>query len=151
MSMRMTFDMSALDDLRDEIEELDDMGAEASVKTMNFIARSTQQIALYQMRSAPKSGRVYQSDRGAHRASAPGEAPASDTDALANSVRAYLVSNSHDEASVGTDLRYGEELEHGFINDQGLYVAPRPWLLPSFNEALLRAAGRLQKEFDKLL
>ena len=149
--MRLTFDMTALDDLRDEIEELDDMGAEASVKTMNFIARSTQQQALYQIRSAPKSGRVYQTDRGAHRASAPGESPADDTGLLASSIRAYLVSSVHDEASVGTDLRYGEELEHGFLNNEGRYVDPRPWLLPAFNEALERASGRLKEEFDKLL
>lgn len=77
--------------------------------------------------SGPRSGRLYQ--RGAkgtivHQASAPGEAPATDTGNLANSIGAQMIGRSEGEVTVGAE--YAVTLELG-----GGKIAPRPFLQPA--------------------
>lgn len=76
----------------------------------------------------PGSGRVY----GRHRASAPGEPPASDTGRLLGSVETVLF-DSGLVAEVGTGVEYGGHLEFGTVK-----MAPRPWLLPAFRRNIDR-------------
>lgn len=60
---------------------------------------------------------------GTHVASAPGEAPASDTGTLANSIA--VVETNDGGVRVGTHLRYGLALEFG-VNISGSKVGPHP-------------------------
>ena len=59
-----------------------------------------------------------------HRASAPGEAPATDTGNLANSIYARMTGKA--EGEVGSTAEYAPVLEFG-----GAHVAPRPALRPA--------------------
>lgn len=62
----------------------------------------------------PKTGKVYKRGGVTHQASAPGEAPASDTGRLANSVQIKRVSDKR--ATVGSRLAYALYLEMGTDN-----------------------------------
>jgi HK97 gp10 family phage protein len=70
---------------------------------------------------------------GSHTASAPGEAPASDTGRLAGSITAEKKGPLLWD--VGTDVKYGRFLEFGTMK-----IAERPWLRPAIekNRALFR-------------
>ena len=111
---------------------------EAEVKeAVRVTALGIMADAVRRIQRGPATGRLYQryKPRRQHRASAPGEAPQSDTGRLAGSVQ---VDNRGEVADVGTNLDYGEYLEHGTTK-----MAARPWLFP--------AAKRWQRKFQQLL
>lgn len=102
-------------------------------------------VKAYQ-RSTP-TGRVYEKSNPnrTHKASAPGEPPATDTGRLANSVQ--YRSSGKGEAEIDTQVEYGSMLEFGTIN-----IAKRPAWLPAvegmrkrFNDRLETALARLIK------
>jgi hypothetical protein len=91
----------------------------------------------------PKTGREY--PRGAngdkiHRASAPGEAPATDTGALVSST--YLSRIDADTQAIGSRLDYAFYLEFGTLK-----MEPRPSWVP----AAERAAPRLEKRLRRVI
>jgi phage gpG-like protein len=91
----------------------------------------------------PKTGREY--PRGAngdkvHRASAPGEAPATDTGALVSST--YLSRIDADTQAIGSRLDYAFFLEFGTLR-----MEPRPSWIP----AAERAAPRLEKRLRRII
>lgn len=67
----------------------------------------------------PKSGRMY----GSHKASAPGEAPATETERLERSITVEKIDAN--TVAVGTDNEYAPVLEFG-----GGRIAPRPNFAP---------------------
>ncbi len=73
-----------------------------------------------------------------HQASAPGEAPATDTGALAASVHWALWASGLG-GSVGTNLEYGKHLEHGTSR-----IEPRPWLFPAAERNRRKIVERLK-------
>jgi HK97 gp10 family phage protein len=79
--------------------------------------------------NGPKTGRVYLVGKNrAHQASAPGEAPATDTGHLAASIQTAQVSDLTSEVSVGAE--YAEALEYGTS-----CMAARPFLTPAVEKA----------------
>jgi hypothetical protein len=91
----------------------------------------------------PKTGRVYSRGTVSHRASAPGEAPATDTGTLASSIVYRKVAAM--EAEVESRLNYATFLEFGTAN-----IDPRPsWqpavdlAQPKLQERVTRALGGL--------
>ena len=78
----------------------------------------------------PRTGHVYRKKSGRlHRASAPGEYPASDTGQLVNSIHAIQVS--------GLAVRVGAMAKHGKYLEEGTSkMAKRPWLLPELEKEL---------------
>jgi hypothetical protein len=91
----------------------------------------------------PKTGREY--PRGAngdkvHRASAPGEAPATDTGALVSST--YLSRVDEFTQAIGSRLDYAFFLEFGTMK-----IDPRPAWVPSAE----RAAPRLEKRLRRII
>ena len=79
-----------------------------------------------------KSGRLYKRGKGGwHQASAPGEAPASDTGALANSIETRISKSSPDyaESETGPTVEYGGMLEYGTSR-----VKARPYARPTLDE-----------------
>jgi HK97 gp10 family phage protein len=91
--------------------------------------------AIKSIQRGPASGRTYEKfkPRRTHRASAPGEAPQSDTGRLAGSIESQRITVL--SYSVGTPLDYGRFLEFGTMK-----IAERPWLRPAIekNRALFR-------------
>jgi HK97 gp10 family phage protein len=85
-----------------------------------------------------KSGLLYKRRTVTHRASAPGEAPASDTGRLVNSINGTVVSGRTGEAEVKAGsgiVRYARMLEFGTVK-----MAARPFLFPALekNKAWIR-------------
>ncbi len=78
--------------------------------------------AVKKIQQDPATGKVY----GDHRASAPGEPPATDEGALVGSIE---MTQKGLDAYVFTNKEYGRYLELGT-----LHIRPRPWLRPSLNE-----------------
>jgi len=78
----------------------------------------------------PKTGRIYRRGNVEHQASAPGEAPATDTGDLAGSITSRMRGPLSGEVNVGAED--GPYLEYGTVKTDRL--APRPFLGPSVEE-----------------
>lgn len=96
--------------------------------TMRGVVRATESVkaeAVSLILDTPKSGRTYVRRGVSHQASAPGEAPASDTGRLVNSIR-----TEYDTAAltgrVVASARYAAPLEYGTQK-----MKPRPFLRPA--------------------
>lgn len=93
-----------------------------------------------------KTGIVYEKSnpRRTHRASAPGQAPASDTGRLVNSIGVRMVeSNTAVEVFTGgTEVKYAVMLEFGTKD-----IAPRPFMHP----AAERNRRKIKQRFDRAL
>jgi HK97 gp10 family phage protein len=132
------------------------MGAVGEREAQRAIARSVQKIradAVKSIQRGAKSGRVYERGGGqnlsaTHQASAPGQAPATDTGRLASSVTAQ---SSGLGGTVGSTVPYSFWLEYGTMK-----MAERPWLRPAlaanqqfiidaFATGLDKAAKELQR------
>jgi len=139
--------LSDIDGLAEELEALVEEGQASVARTMNFVVRSTAQRARNKIRSGPKTGRTY----GSHQASAPGEAPADWTGYLASSIsHTEITDNISSEAEVTVDATYADTLEFGGFNESGRYVEPRPFLYPSFMEALAEGEKVFDRELRKM-
>jgi HK97 gp10 family phage protein len=93
--------------------------------------------------SGDKHGRVYKRGKTvSHRASAPGEAPASDAGRLVNSVNAEAVSNelAAEVHAGGGVVNYARALEFGTAK-----MAARPFFQPAAEKNRRRIADRLAK------
>ncbi len=86
-----------------------------------------ERAAKVSIETGPKTGRVYPSKlnpRKMHQASAPGEAPATDTGTLVNSIQTRKRTTYEYWVTVGAE--YGAGLEFGRVR-----VAPRPFMRPA--------------------
>jgi HK97 gp10 family phage protein len=127
--------------------------AEAEIsQAIRATALNVQGDAVKSIQRGTKTGRVYmKSAKGTksktrHQASAPGEAPASDTGKLAGSVVALI---NPLVAFVGSDLKYATYLEFGTMN-----ISERPWLRPAREKNMQvfrqRIANALKKSAQKV-
>lgn len=121
-------------------------GAEVTDQVRKAVA-ATALEALTDVRKAiqgpPKTGREYPRGKDGskiHRASAPGEAPATDTGALVSST--YFTQPDSMTAAIGSRLDYAFYLEFGTMR-----IEPRPSWVP----AAERAAPRLQKRLERVI
>lgn len=82
--------------------------------------------AIKSIQTGPKSGRTYEkyNPRRTHRASAPGQAPASDTGNLVSQIQ--VKSTNPDEVTVESGANYSKFLEFGTSK-----ILPRPFLFPA--------------------
>lgn len=88
--------------------------AEAAVAGVTACAMVLRNEVLRLLQKGPKTGRVYKRRSVMHRASAPGEAPATDTGALVRSVMMDVVEASL-EAIVSVGTLYARMLEFGTL------------------------------------
>ena len=97
------------------------------------------------IQSPPKTGKIYKRGKIEHRASAPGEAPATDTGTLVSSIYFTFFSRGPDAAmyaKVQSRLPYAYYLEFGTMN-----IKPRPAWLP----ATETARKNLNSDINQLL
>jgi HK97 gp10 family phage protein len=82
--------------------------------------------AVKSIMQGPKTGRIYEkyNPRRTHRASAPGQAPASDTGNLVSQIQ--VKSTNPDEVTVESGANYSKFLEFGTSK-----ILPRPFLFPA--------------------
>lgn len=87
------------------------------------IGVKVQSDAIKAIQRGAKTGRTYKRRGVTHQASAPGEAPATDTGRLASSVKRV---DDGPVVAVGTAVEYGAFLEFGTSK-----IKARPWLFPA--------------------
>ena len=121
--------------------------ADALVKALDAVPAKTERVVRAVVRATamrvegtakeriqrpPKTGRLYRTynKRKLHRASAPGESPATDSGTLASRVF-HEVQAGGFEASVFSDVSYAGYLEFGAPRAK---LAPRPYLAPALRE-----------------
>lgn len=151
--MRYSLEITGFTELMEELADLPHKANASIARTMNFVAQSTAQRAKQRIRSGGRTGRVYDIGGRMHQASAPGEPPANLTGALANSIGfTRMTDRAGSFATAGSDLSYASTLEFGgfsTFNGKAVYIEARPFLLPSFEEAIQQAGTVLKKEFEK--
>jgi phage gpG-like protein len=116
-------------------------------KELAAIVRGTAQNvrthAIKSVQRGPKTGEVYTktNPKRTHRASAPGQAPATDTGRLANSLKADIQGI---RATVFTNVDYAPFLEFGTRT-----IEPRPFLFPALEQERPAWNRRLDKIVDQ--
>lgn len=114
----MPFKLS-LDIHTDEIGEQTHTMLQSAVDKAALDIQAHAQAAIH---TGPKTGRIY----GAHQASAPGEAPATDTGTLAGSIRTERAGGNEIRTDVVVGAEYGAALEFGTSE-----IEPRPFIGPA--------------------
>ena len=127
-------------------ETLRRLGVNADKELSDAVRMTAQGIrnnAIKSIARGTKSGDVYDktNPRRTHRASAPGEAPASDTGRLVGSIRADIAGK---EANVSANTAYAEPLEFGTRN-----MEPRPFMVPALEAERPAWERRLAQAVDK--
>jgi len=90
--------------------------------------------AIESIQGGMKTGAIYPSGKTeTHQASAPGEAPATDTGHLVASIMAVKNISGDGSWLVGSGLNYAKYLEFGTTQEGGR-LAPRPWLMPALEK-----------------
>ncbi len=95
------------------------------------------------IRKGPKTGRIYKRRTVTHRASAPGESPASDTGRLLGSITSYINKIAGLEAFVVAGrgaVKYARMLEFGTTK-----IAARPFMLPAYMKSKAFITERLNR------
>lgn len=113
-------------------------------RAVNDTAFATEADAKQRIQTGTKSGRTYRRGKGLHQASAAGEAPATDTGALVNSIStAPDLPNLIAEVRVAAE--YGLALETGTRK-----MAARPFLTPAIEAQGEKIANRVTAEIRKV-
>jgi HK97 gp10 family phage protein len=109
---------------------------------VNGTAQNIRTTAIRSIQRGTKSGVVYQkyAPNRTHQASAPGQAPASDTGRLANSITADIEGK---QATVTAGTEYAAPLEFGTRD-----IEPRPFMVPAMEQERPKFNARLQKIVD---
>lgn len=114
-------------------------------KALFASAKKVEAEAKRSVLSGEKTGAVYQkyAPRRTHRASAPGQAPASDTGRLANSINGEMAPAAPGESQVkagGGIVKYARMLEFGTVK-----MAARPFLFPALEKSKGWVRDRLNR------
>ena len=122
----VSFGLKVTGDLAKQIEQFKDVAQAEFETAVKLTAMEVLGDAVKSIQRGSKTGKIYKRGAGYHQASAPGEAPASDTGRLAGDISVEKINPL--ARSVGTNLRYGEWLEFGTMA-----IAERPWLRPAID------------------
>lgn len=114
--------------------EIDKAVTSAGIELRSIIVKGYQK--------GPKTGKVYTRGTVDHQSSAPGEAPATDTGRLVNSV--YFEKTQRAVVAVGSMVVYGEYLEWGTRK-----IAPRPLWRPSVEKIKSKFRNRIEIAIKK--
>ena len=145
--------IDGLDEVLDAFARLGKAGSREGAKAVAATAQKVRGDAIKSVQRGVKSGVVYTRSSGQnlspmHQASAPGQAPATDTGMLVSSIKAE---SKNLTGRVYSDLKYSFWLEYGT-----LYMRPRPFLNPAlmgnkqyFVNQLTKAINRATEDFNR--
>jgi phage gpG-like protein len=142
--MKTTITLEGTEELARALRKLDADARKEVKKAIDATALSLRGSVVKKYQRGPATGIIYKKTNPTrtHQASAAGEAPATDTGRLANSVTtkdaAPLV------VEVGTEVEYGPWLEFGTAN-----IEPRPNWVPSVQEEQPKYINRLEAAIRK--
>ena len=141
----LTFSLFGKDSLISKLERLPQEINKSVKRAVIESALLVETEAKRSIQRGPKSGKIYKRGGVTHQASAPGEAPATDTGVLVGSV-SHRVKRDGFEAEVGTNVKYGAHLEFGTSK-----MAARPWLQPALEANRDKITKRIITEVNKAL
>lgn len=136
---KMNVKIEGIDELFSDLKRLGKVSETVVVDTINDLAMDTHEKAVRGIQRGPASGQTYKRGARTHTASAPGEYPMSDTGRLASSVQFTVATKTKPQAIVGTNIVYGPYLEFGTSK-----MSARPWLMPSFQKAVVGVGAELK-------
>ena len=141
--MTAALNLSGVPELRAALKEF---GLQADKQLQDIVRGTAQNVRSHAIRSiqrGPKTGDLYEKTNPTrtHRASGPGEAPATDTGRLANSITASIAGKS---AEVRAEVDYAVYLEFGTRT-----IAPRPFMIPALEQERPKWEARLQRIVDE--
>lgn len=139
--MTVTMRLEGSERLERALRELNEEAQEEVSNAIVATGLSLRGEVIKKYQRGPATGEVYEkyNPRRTHQASAPGEAPATDTGRLANSVVFDNLPQEPLAIEVRTDVQYGSWLEFGTRN-----IAPRPNWVPSIQEEEPKYKRRLE-------
>jgi HK97 gp10 family phage protein len=114
----------------------DDVRAEAG-RVVQEAAAELEGAVKLKIQQGQKTGRIYTRGKVRHRASAPGQSPASDTGTLLGSIHHERITPM--SAMVGSRLAYAAYLEYGTSR-----MAPRPYFRPAVEDIRPVFTARLE-------
>ena len=138
----MTAQLTGTVELRDALRKFGVNADREIAQIVNGTAQNIRTHAIKSVQRGTKSGTVYEktSPNRTHRASAPGEAPATDTGLLANSIKAEIDGK---KAEIVADTEYAAWLEFGTQKMQ-----PRPFMFPAMEKERPKWEARLSRIVD---
>jgi hypothetical protein len=144
MNLKITTDKNQIKELRLLPGKLSENARKRFARALMISAVNIAEGAKEEIQiGTPRTGRIYRKASGRiHRASAPGEYPASDTGQLVNSIHAVKVS--------GLAVRVGSVAKHGRLLEEGTRrMRKRPWLTPEITKELPALRARVLKAMSK--
>jgi len=145
--------IEGLDETLKAFARMGEAGQREGARAVSATGQKVRSDAIKSIQRGIKSGRVYERGPGqnlsqTHQASAPGQAPATDTGRLVSSIKS---TNSGLSGKVFSKLDYAFWLEHGTLS-----MEPRPYLNPAlqankqyFIDQLTKAVNRAAQEFNR--
>ncbi len=124
--------------LRDRFKRLAVEHGREMEKALVASALDIRNEAIKSIQGGAKTGSVYKRGQKVHKASAAGEAPATDTGTLVSRIDHRFKRGREMVAIVGTEVAYGFWLEFGTVN-----MKARPWLQPAFDKTLKKNKARI--------
>jgi HK97 gp10 family phage protein len=128
--VRAKVEVSGINELLRDLQRVADAGEETVAYAVEQLAETTAEIARAKI-------------SGGAGAAAPGSYPKSKTGRLEGSISVVLTQAKRTTAMVGTAQLHGRFLEFGTAK-----MEPRPWLMPSVEDAIPQVVGTLRAEFE---
>jgi hypothetical protein len=141
---RVSIDMQGGDQLIAALKKLGADGEREIARVVTATAIEVRGGIVKKYQRGPKTGRIYERGNIIHQASAPGEAPATDTGRLASGTE--YRSTGRFSAEVRNSVAYGPLLEFGTRN-----IAARPAWRPAVEEARAKYIKRLEDALRKVM
>ena len=136
-----------LDGEKELLAALAKLGEDARAETREAVQKTAVEVhgtIVKGYQRGPATGRVYTRGNITHQASAPGEAPATDTGRLASGTEFRMTCDL--SAEVGNSVLYGPFLEWGTQK-----IAPRPLWRPAVIEAGPKFRARLETALARVM
>lgn len=140
----VTIEIKGLENVMAQMEKMPLLVSKAVEQGMMHIALDARTNAIESVQAGGKSGRVYKRRNVVHRASAPGQSPASDTGFLVRSIIAQV--SGEMTAQLVVKANYAVHLEYGTQK-----MAARPFVRPAAEKAAVKGAEIIQSYVNQVL
>lgn len=148
--MSVTLKLEGLDKLERRLNAVSDASQKLVADVVAKGALDIQNDMRRAVQKGPATGRVYTRGGVSHKASAPGEAPATDSGNLASHINHIFVNRfTADVGAIG--VPYAARLEFGGKDSRGVYIAPRPYLRPALKKRTPKVIQQLTKAVQEAL